>query len=152
MLLYHFVDPCADHLQRILLQDDPSQRIFTGILFRGSLCKSSVESSSEDLHGDSLRRIIVLISSEDLRWNPLQMIFVRILFRGFFYRMIILRGSSWGSSSEDPCADHVQRILLQDDLLQRILVRILFRGSSSLMSWKGCWCCIICPPTHPHTQ
>ena len=123
MLLYHFVDPCADHLQRILLQDDPSQRIFTGILFRGSLCKSSVESSSEDLHGDSLRRIIVLISSEDLRWNPLQMIFVRILFRGFFYRMIILRGSSWGSSSE-------------------ILVLIIFRGSSSCRTifFRGSLC------------
>ena len=87
------------------------------------------------------------LHSEDLRWDSLQRIFVRIIFRE----------SSWGSSSEDPCADLFRGSSLgssSEDLcpdpLQRIRVRILFRGgSSSLMSWKGCWCCIICPPTHP---
>ena len=86
----------------------------------------------------------MLISSEDLRWNPLQMIFVRILFRGFFYRMIILRGSSWGSSSEDspvgrsssedPCADPLQRIVVTHELERLLVLYHLSSHSSSIHS------------------
>ena len=93
------------------------QRIFVGILFRWSLCGSSSEdsstgwSSSEDLHGDLLQRSLCWSSSED-------------------------RPPVGRSSSEDPCADPLQRIVVTHEL-ERLLVLYHLSSHSSAYTVIG---------------